>query len=47
MKFADNMPRRYAPIGQRCAGEMDWGAKGRINVIGAIWFTTYSNSSYR
>jgi hypothetical protein len=32
------MPRRYsyAPIGQRCYGYMDWGAKGRTNVIGAL-----------
>ena len=39
------MPRRYgyAPIGQRCSGEMDWGAKGRTNVIGAIWSI---NNSY-
>jgi len=36
--FANNMPRRcgYAPIGQRCFGEMNWGEKGRINVIGAL-----------
>ncbi len=47
MKFADSMPRRYSPIGHRCSGEMDWGARGRTNVIGAIWPTTYDNSSYR
>lgn len=34
------MPRRYgySPIGQRCSGEMDWGARGRTNVIGALLF---------
>jgi transposase len=38
--FANDMPRRngYAPIGQRCCGERDWGAKGRTNVIGALLF---------
>ena len=32
------MPRRhgYSPIGQRCPGEQNWGAKGRTNVIGAL-----------
>lgn len=36
--FANEMPRRhgYAKVGQRCPGEKDWGAKGRINVIGAL-----------
>ena len=26
----------YAPKGERCYGTQDWGANGRINVIGAI-----------
>ena len=32
------MPRRYgySPIGRRCVGKCDWGAKGRTNVIGAL-----------
>ena len=32
------MPRRYgySPVGQRCFGKCDWGAKGRTNVIGAL-----------
>ena len=32
------MPRThgYAPIGKRCFGKHDWGAKGRTNVIGAL-----------
>ena len=32
------MPRThgYAPKGQRCIGEHDWNAKGRVNVIGAL-----------
>jgi transposase len=32
------MPRRpgYSPLGQRCFGRQDWGAKGRTNVIGAL-----------
>ena len=32
------MPRRYgySPIGQRCFGQQNWGAKGRTNVIGAL-----------
>jgi transposase len=32
------MPRThgYAPVGERCFGEHDWGAKGRTNVIGAL-----------
>lgn len=32
------MPRThgYAPKGERCYGTQDWGAKGRINVIGAL-----------
>ena len=32
------MPRThgYAFIGERCAGQHDWNAKGRINVIGAL-----------
>jgi transposase len=34
------MPRRYgySPVGQRCFGKLDWGAKGRTNVIGALLF---------
>ena len=36
--FAHDMPRRhgYSPVGQRCFGKLDWGAKGRTNVIGAL-----------
>jgi transposase len=36
--FAEDMPRThgYAPRGKRCYGKQDWGAKGRINVIGAL-----------
>jgi len=36
--FAHDMPRThgYARKGQRCFGGHDWGAKGRINVIGAL-----------
>jgi transposase len=36
------MPRThgYAPKGQRCYGRQDWGAKGRINAIGALIGTT-------
>jgi DDE superfamily endonuclease len=36
--FAKEMPRRhgYAKVGQRGSGEKDWGAKGHINVIGAL-----------
>ena len=32
------MPRRqgYSPLGQRCFGRQDWGAKGRTHVIGAL-----------
>lgn len=32
------MPRRngYAPVGERCVGQQDWQAKGRLNVIGAL-----------
>lgn len=32
------MPRThgYAPIGERCYGTQDWGAKGRTNAIGAL-----------
>ena len=31
------MPRRvgYAPVGERCIGQHDWHARGRLNVIGA------------
>ena len=33
------MPRThgYAPIGKRCGGKRDWHAKGRTNVIGALF----------
>lgn len=33
------MPRThgYSPIGKRCYGRHDWGAKGRTNVIGALF----------
>ena len=36
--FSHSMPRThgYAPIGQRCYGKHDWGAKGRTNVIAAM-----------
>ena len=36
--FAHDMPRThgYAPKGQRCIGEHDWNAKGRVNVIGSL-----------
>ena len=32
------MPRTHgcAPVGERCFGQHDWNAKGRINVIGAL-----------
>ena len=37
--FAHDMPRThgYAPKGTRCFGTHDWGAKGRTNVIGALF----------
>lgn len=37
--FAHDMPRThgYALKGQRCYGVQDWGAKGRTNVIGALF----------
>ena len=37
--FAHDMPRThgYSPRGQRCVGIHDWGAKGRTNVIGALF----------
>jgi transposase len=36
--LAHDMPRRpgYSPIGTRCFGRQNWGAKGRTNVIGAL-----------
>lgn len=36
--FAHDMPRThgYATKGNRCFGSHDWGAKGRVNVIGAL-----------
>jgi transposase len=36
------MPRKhgYAPKGQPCYGSHDWHAKGRTNVIGALWGKT-------
>jgi transposase len=36
--FAHDMPRThgYSLRGERCYGERDWHARGRINVIGAI-----------
>lgn len=36
--FAHDMPRThgYSTTGERCYGELDWHAKGRVNVIGAI-----------
>lgn len=32
------MPRTHgdAPVGERCFGQHDWNAKGRINIIGAL-----------
>ena len=41
------MPRThgYAPRGKRCYGTHDWQAKGRINVIGALWGTTLLTAS--
>ena len=40
--FAHDMPRThgYALKGQRCYGKKDWGAKGRTNVIGALFAGT-------
>jgi hypothetical protein len=37
--FAQDMPRThgYALGGKRCYGQQDWQAKGRTNVIGALW----------
>jgi transposase len=37
--FAHDMPRThgYSPKGQRCYGKQNWGAKGRTNVIGALF----------
>ena len=36
--FAHDLPRRYgySPVGMRCFGQLDWGAKGRTNVISAL-----------
>jgi transposase len=36
--FAEDMPRGYgyAPVGKRCFGKRNWGARGRTNVIGAL-----------
>lgn len=36
--FTHDMPRThgYAPKGERCFGTRDWGAKGRMNAIGAL-----------
>ncbi len=36
--FSHSMPRiyGYSNKGERCYGSHDWGAKGRINVIGAL-----------
>ena len=32
------MPRKsgYAPVGERCVGQQNWHARGRINVVGAL-----------
>jgi hypothetical protein len=40
--FAHDMPRLhgYSPKGKRCYGQHDWGAKGRTNVIGALFLGT-------
>ena len=40
--FAHSMPRThgYSFKGQRCYGNHDWGAKGRTNVIGALFAGT-------
>ena len=37
--FAHDMPRThgYSFKGQRCPGTQDWGARGRTNVIGALF----------
>lgn len=36
--FAHDSPRTHgvSPVGQRCYGKQDWGARGRTNVIGAL-----------
>lgn len=36
--FAKDMPRKngYAKKGEKCMGKIDWNAKGRVNVIGAL-----------
>lgn len=36
------MPRRqgYAPVGQRGVGKHNWHARGRLNVIGALVFSS-------
>ncbi|WP_255487132.1 transposase [Arsenophonus endosymbiont of Bemisia tabaci] len=40
--FSHDTPRThgYSPKGQRCLGFKNWGAKGRTNVIGALFGTT-------
>lgn len=40
--FAHDMPRThgYSLKGHRCYGKHDWGAKGRTNVIGALFAGT-------
>lgn len=40
--FAQERPRKYgyAPGGKPCIGEHLWHAKGRLNVVGAL-FTSY------
>ncbi|CAK0767581.1 hypothetical protein CCP3SC5AM1_510002 [Gammaproteobacteria bacterium] len=45
--FAKDMPRKegYAPIGHRCVGKIDWNAKGRINVVGALLKSTLLTAS--
>ncbi len=40
--FAHDMPRThgYSAINQRCFGTHNWQAKGRTNLIGALWLST-------
>jgi hypothetical protein len=45
------MPRKsgYAPVGERCVGQQNWHARGRLNVVGALliscWLTVSLVSS--
>ena len=40
--FAHDMPRThgYSEKGKRCSGVLDWNARGRVNVIGALFAGT-------